>query len=107
MKTEYTTKVLRMRLYRISLPPPPSPSPTVCVRMQQDHTRTQTLYSPCQNSVDYGNNLNFKKKKKKDGHQADPDGATLSHLAFSGESTPNFPWEKSQLDTKVAKVVRA
>ena len=29
--------------------------------------------------------------------------ATLSQLAFPGESNSNFPWEKSQLDDTVAK----
>ena len=29
--------------------------------------------------------------------------ATLSQLAFSGESNPNFPWEKSQWDNTVLK----
>ena len=30
-------------------------------------------------------------------------GATLSQLAFPGESDPNFPWEKPQLSNKVVK----
>ena len=29
--------------------------------------------------------------------------ATLSQLAFPGESNPNFPWEKSQWDNTVVK----
>ena len=29
--------------------------------------------------------------------------ATLSQLAFPGESDPNFPWEKSLQDSKVVK----
>ena len=30
-------------------------------------------------------------------------GATLSQLAFPGESKPSFPWEKSHVDDTVAK----
>ena len=53
--------------------------------------------SPCQSSVDYGNNRIFNMRRRLS-------CATLSQLAFLGESNPNFPWEKSHWDNTVQKV---
>ena len=37
----------------------------MCTRMQNDHLRTLTICSPCQNSVDYGEGGKKAQKKKK------------------------------------------
>ena len=52
--------------------------------------------SPCQSSVDYGNN-------KTPSMHWRLGSAALSQLAFPGESNQNFPWEKSHWDNTVVK----
>ena len=52
--------------------------------------------SPCQSSVDYGN-TKIPSMHRRLG------SATLSQLAFSRESDPNFPWEKSHWGNTVVK----
>ena len=51
---------------------------------------------PCQSSVDYGNTKTPSMHRRLG-------SAILSQLAFPREGNPNFPWEKSHLDNRVAK----
>ena len=52
--------------------------------------------SMSESSVDYGNT-------KTPSMHSRMGSATLSQLAFPGESNPNFPWEKSHWDNTVVK----
>ena len=68
-------------------------------RRVQSHALTsvhRTCSPPCPSSVDCGN-TEIPSMHRGLG------SATVSQLAFSGESKPNFPWEKSQWDSTVVK----
>ena len=68
-------------------------TPPCAIARMNTCTHVKSSCSPCQSSVNYGNT------KTSNMHRA-LGSATLSQLAFLGESDPNFPWAKSQWDVQ-------
>ena len=67
----------------------------VCVRMRKDHIRALRIPAAhCQSLLDDGNTQTPSRHRRLG-------SATLSLLAFPGESDPNSSWEKSQWDNTV------
>ena len=74
------------------------PYAPVCNRMHSHLCARERSCGPRQSSVDYGN-------ARTPSMHCRLGSATLSQLAFPGESNPNFPWEKSHLGRYIRKML--
>ena len=70
-----------------------------CNRVHEYLCARQRPRSPCQSSVDY-------RHTKPPSMHCRLGNATLSQLAFSEKSNPNFPWEKSHWDNTVVTFLK-
>ena len=70
-----------------------TPCPVACINI---FVYGKKSCSPCQSSVDYGNTKTPRMHRRLG-------SGTTSQLAFPGESSPNFPWEKCERTLRLLK----